>query len=228
MNLTKILSGIPLFSGLSRQQYQHLRGIALEQKYKQGQIFFSEGDKGAGFYVIISGKVKIYKLSGDGKEQIIHIMGHNETFGEAAAFAGKPFPAFAQALAECRVLFFPRIEFMKLLEQSPSLASSMLASLSRRLLILASLVENLSLKEVPNRIAVYLLYLSERQKRADDVELDISKNQMAALLGTIPETLSRILKRMSGEKLIKTRGRHIQILNRNALDELACGIRKLS
>ncbi len=92
---------------------------------------------------------------------------------------------------------------MELISREPSLALSMLALLSRRLRKLTMLVENLSLKEVPGRLAAYLLYLHEHNDDSATIELDISKNQMAGLLGTIPETLSRILKRMNDEKLIK-------------------------
>jgi CRP/FNR family transcriptional regulator len=104
----------------------------------------------------------------------------------------------------------------------------MLAFLSRRLRTLASLVEDLSLKEVPGRLAAYLLYLSDRNKEATILELDISKNQLASLLGTIPETLSRILNRMGKDKLIKTSPRHIQILDRQGLAGLACGVKRLA
>ena len=104
----------------------------------------------------------------------------------------------------------------------------MLAFLSRRLRKLASLVEDLSLKAVPGRLAAYLLYLSDRDGGADILELDISKNQLASLLGTIPETLSRILKRMDKDKLIKTSSRRIHILDRQGLLELAYGKKRLA
>jgi CRP/FNR family transcriptional regulator len=104
----------------------------------------------------------------------------------------------------------------------------MLAVLSRRLRKFAALVEDLSLKEVPGRLAAYLLFLSERKKRSEELELDVSKNQLASLLGTIPETLSRILGRMSQERFIKASGqRRIQILDRKGLEELASGERRL-
>jgi CRP/FNR family transcriptional regulator len=104
----------------------------------------------------------------------------------------------------------------------------MLAFLSRRLRKLASLVEDLSLKEVPGRLAAYLLYLSDRNAGVDILELDISKNQLASLLGTIPETLSRILKRMGTDKLIKMSSRHIHILDRQGLAMLADGRKRLT
>ncbi len=106
---------------------------------------------------------------------------------------------------------------MTLVEANPSLALNMLAVLSFRLRKFASQIENLSLKEVPARLASYLLYLSEEQGRDDMVELDISKGQLASLLGTIPETLSRIFSKMNDEGLIEVNGKKISLIDRDGL-----------
>lgn len=228
MDINQTIAAIPLFEGLTQQQCASLGAIALHRTHSRGQSFFAEGDDGTGFYVILSGKVKIFKLSPEGKEQIFHILEEHDPFGEAAVFAGEHYPASAQALSETRTLFFPRQKFVELIGREPSLALSMLALLSRRLRKLTQLVENLSLKEVPGRLAAYLLLLNERKGSATSIALDVSKNQMAALLGTIPETLSRILKRMTDEKLIRADARMISILNEKGLAQLAEGLRKLS
>jgi CRP/FNR family transcriptional regulator, dissimilatory nitrate respiration regulator len=227
MELTRQIAAIALFEGLTPKQYEALASIVMDQTLKRGQMIFSEGDEGTGFFVVVFGRVKIFKLSAEGKEQILHIMGPGEPFGEVAVFSGKRFPANAQALTETRLFFFPRPAFMQLIGNDPSLASNMLAILSARLRRFAALVEDLSLKEVPGRLAAYLLSLSERRKGSAQIELDISKNQLAAILGTIPETLSRILARMVTQGLIKATGRRIQILDRQQLEELAGGSRRL-
>ena len=213
---------------LTTKQCTALGAIAVRKYYSRGQTFFSEGDDAIGFYVVLSGKVKIFKLSSEGKEQIFHILEDHEPFGEAAVFAGEHYPASAQALSETPVLFFPTQKFVDLISREPSLALSMLALLSMRLRKLTMLVENLSLKEVPGRLAAYLLYLNDRNGTSPTIELDVSKNQMAGLLGTIPETLSRILKRMTEEKLIKADARSISILDKKGLAQLAEGVRKLA
>lgn len=228
MDMSSIIASIPLFHGLTPQQCAALGAIAVRKYYSRGQIFFSEGDEAIGFYVILSGKVKIFKLSSEGKEQIFHILEDHEPFGEAAVFAGEHYPASAQALSETPVLFFPTRQFVDLIMRQPSLALSMLALLSMRLRKLTLLVENLSLKEVPGRLAAHLLYLGANHGDSQAIPLDVSKNQMAGLLGTIPETLSRILKRMTDEKLIKADARTISILDKKGLTELAEGNRRLS
>jgi len=228
MDINQTIAAIPLFEGLTQQQCASLGAIALDRTHQKGQSFFAEGDEGIGFYVILSGKVKIFKLSPEGKEQIFHILEDHEPFGEAAVFAGEHYPASARALSETRTLFFPRQRFIELISREPTLALSMLALLSRRLRKLTQLVENLSLKEVPGRLAAYLLFLNAQKGSAPVIALDISKNQMAGLLGTIPETLSRILKRMTDEKLINADARTISILNEKGLAQLAEGLRRLS
>jgi len=225
--ISREIAAIPLFEGLSQRQYDELARIAVDRSYKRGQIIFSEGDEGIGLYVLIAGKVKIFKLSPEGKEQILHVFEPGEPFGEAAVFAGQPFPAHAEALEKSRTLFFPRAAFIGLITGDPSLALNMLAILSRRLRKFTVLVEDLSLKEVPGRLAAYLFYMSEQRDGSDDLKLDIAKNQLASLLGTIPETLSRILTRMVRQGLIRLDGARIKIVDRQGLEELAQAERRL-
>lgn len=208
-----------LFQGLPEKDLVEIERIAMEKQLGRGETIFFEGDEGNGFYIVIEGRVKIYKMSLQGKEHILHIFGEGEPFGEVPVFHGQPFPATAEALVATRVLFFPRKAFIQIVTQTPSIALNMLAMLSMRLRRFASQIESLSLKEVPARLASYLLYLSEEQGGADSVELEISKGQLASLLGTIPETLSRILGKMSEEGLIEVQGRTIRLLDRAGLEE---------
>ncbi len=195
--------------------------IITDQVFDRGQIIFSEGDDGNGFYVVVSGRVKIFKLSPEGKEQILHIFGPGDPFGEVAVFSGQHFPANAEAMESSRIFFFPRDSFSDLIKKNPSLALNMLAILSKRLRRFANLIDDLSLKEVPGRLAAHLLYLSGQTEGSEQLELSITKTQLASLLGTIPETLSRILGKMSKQGLIESDGRRIKILDREALEELA-------
>lgn len=229
MSLVNQIVTIPLFQDLPQKDLKDLTAIVIHQVFKRAQIIFSEGDEGKGFYVVISGRVKIFKLSPEGKEQILHIFGPGEPFGEVPVFAGKCFPANAEAIEKSRLFYFPRDAFFDLINKSPSLAMNMLAVLSKRLHQFTALIEDLSLKEVPGRLAAYLIYLSEQQKSTDDLTLDISKSQLASLLGTIPETLSRILARMTREAIIESDGqRHIRILDLKLLEKLASGEVRLS
>ncbi len=219
MEKKHILQGSFLFGGLPSRQIDDIAAIAVEKNYDKGETIFLEGDRGIGFFMVGEGRVKIFKVSSGGKEHILHIFGEGEPFGEVPVFHGQPFPANAEALTRTRTLFFPRDRFVHLVEANPTMALNMLAVLSMRLRRFAAQIENLSLKEVPARLAGYLLYLSEEQDGADEVQLDISKGQLASLLGTIPETLSRIFAKMSEEGLIKVNGRLISLLDRDGLGD---------
>jgi CRP/FNR family transcriptional regulator len=223
-----IVSSIPLFDGLPQDQLEQVAQIAIAKRFKKGQTIFSEGDEGKGFYVVVEGLVKVFKLSVEGKEKILHIFGPREPFGEVPVFAGQDFPAHAEAISESHLFFFPRAAFTGLIKENPSLALNMLAVLSRRLRQFTVQVEHLSLREVPGRLAAYVLYLSDEKGGQESVSLNISKGQLASLLGTIPETLSRIFARMTKQGLIQVDGRRIELMDRVALEELAEGSTALS
>ena len=219
MKPRQVISSSSLFQGLPEKDIDQIVAIAIERSYQKGESIFFEGEPGNGFYMVGEGKVKIFKMSLGGKEQILHIFGEGEIFGEVPVFHGMPFPASSETLAATRLLFFPRDAFVALVTRNPSIALNMLAVLSMRLRRFTVQIENLSLKEVPARLAGYLLYLLEEQGREDSVELEISKGQLASLLGTIPETLSRIFAKMSEEGLIEVAGRRINILDRPGLED---------
>lgn len=215
------LPHIPLFQGLSTEQRGQLSAFASRRTVVRDQQIFFEGDKAMGFFILLSGRVKIGKLSPTGKEQILHIMGPGDHFGEVPMFVGGYFPANAVAMEDTELLFFSRERFMEIIGRQPTLAMNMLASLSGRLIHLTRLVENLSLKEVHERLAAHLLHLSDIQKQSNVIHLDMNKGELASLLGTIPETLSRMLTRLHNDGLIGVKGRKISILNRNGLQMLA-------
>lgn len=221
MDIPKVIGSTPLFEGLEETYLSELAGIAVLERYKRGQIIFSEGDPGVGFYIVGSGKVKVFKLSFGGKEQILHIYGPGKPFGEVPVFAGKQFPASAMAVAASQILFFPREAFITLIRRNPSLSLNMLAVLSSRLRQFTVMVENLSLKDVPARLASYLLDLATEEGREETVTLPVSKNQLSGLMGTTPESVSRIFTRFAAEGLIVVDRNVITLLDADTLAEVA-------
>jgi CRP/FNR family transcriptional regulator len=173
--------------------------------------------------VLLEGEVKVFKLSPEGREKILHLFRPPQPIGEAAVFSGQRFPAHAQANGPSRLLFFPRDAFIRLGASDPTILLNMLGILSARLRGFTDQIESLTLKEVPARLASYLIHLSEEQKNPDGAVLRLSRGQLASILGTIPETLSRALSRLAAQGLIAVDGRRIDILDREGLRQAAGG-----
>ena len=220
-SIRKTLAATAIFDGLEPDQIGQLAAIAVERRLVRGQRIFEEGESASGLYIVAAGRVKIFKTAADGKEQILHIFGPGQPFGEVPVFAGQRFPASALALDTGRLIYLPRAAFVSLITGQPTLALNMLAVLSRRLREFTVQIENLALKEVPARLAAYLLALATEQKTGNRVVLHITKAMLANILGTIPETLSRMLGKMSGQGLIRVDNREIFLLDKQGLKNLA-------
>lgn len=221
---TQVLRRTPLFMTLTEDDLRGVAAVAVPRKYGRKETVFREGDPADGFFVVQTGKVKVFKLSEEGKEQVLHVLEQGQSFAEAAIFEGGAYPAHAETLADSELLLLPKVAFIHLLERNPRLAVRMLASLSRWLRRMTDLVENLSLRDVESRL---VFYLSEELKSRgiparDGVVLDlpVSKNVLASRLGTVPETFSRTLKKLQGEGLIAVRGKQIRILSAGPLFSL--------
>jgi CRP/FNR family transcriptional regulator len=225
----ELLRRCPLFAGLKEGDLKRIRAIASLRQIEKKEVLFSDGEEARGFYVILSGKVKLFKVSPEGKEQILHIVSAPDAFAEAALFLEGTYPAFAEAMTDCQLLYFPKRDFIQLIEKNPQLSINMIVTLSHYLKRFASLIEELSLKEVSSRIAKYIIDLSmkfsKEGKSPKEVELDLSKTQLALKLGTISETLSRTLAKMKAKRIIEVKKNKIIILNREALEELASGLK---
>jgi CRP-like cAMP-binding protein len=216
-----ILIKSQLFGALPVEHITEIEKIAVDKHFDKGDVIFYDGDEGNGFYLVATGSVSVYKLSSEGKEQILHIVKEGDTIGAVPVFSGKSFPANARAISKSHLLFFDRKKFIQLITNKPSLTMNILALLSMRLREFTIQVENLSLKEIPGRLAAYLLYLSQEQGDKYLIKLNISKIQLANLLGTGPESLSRALGNMKSRKLVEEEGANIRLINRGLLEELA-------
>jgi len=216
----------PVFASLEPEHKKALSAIAGTRHFKASQMIFQENDPGEGFYGIVQGKVKIFKSSPLGKEHILHIFGPGEIFAEVAVFAGRNFPANALCLEDTKLLFFPRRQFRRLIGENPDLGLNLLGLLSMRLRSMVAKVEELSLKEVPARMATHLLLIRENLGR-DQFDLDLNKSQLAGFLGTIPETLSRVIRKMKEEGFIEINGKQVKLLDVPGLEELAAGVLRL-
>ncbi len=218
------LSTVSLFHNLSLEQLHAVMQIAEIQSFGKGEVLFNAGHEATGFFVIKSGRVKVYKISSEGKEQILNIFAVGQNFAEVAALDGKTFPAAAATLEPAELIFFPRLAFLNLLHQYPDIAINMLISLSQHLRHLTHVIETLSFKDVPQRLAAYLLGLKETSTELNSptvVVLSLTKSQLAAALGTIPATLSRAFNYLRNENIIRVEGSRIELLDGDRLRTLS-------
>ena len=212
-----LLRGIPLFSEFSEKDIQALAGCSWTATFQRNSLIFREGDPYYGLYVVISGSVKVYQLTGGGRETLLHLIRPLNTLGEIPMFLGGGYPAYASTLEESTLLCVYKEGFLSLLRDNADLSMRMLAGLSRRLKDLRDHVEKLTAYDVRDRLARYLI---DEYARSDShrpgachaeatVRLGISKKLLAAQLGTIVETLSRAFKRLESEGLARIHGKTI-------------------
>lgn len=215
----EIVTQCHLFGGLTAADVELLATVIRRKTVAKSEVVFEEGQQADGFYLVEAGKVKVYKLSPGGKEHILHIVQPGNSFADAAIFGSGQFPAFAEALTDATLIFFPKGPFLDLLHQHSQLSINMIAGLSRYLRQFAMQIEDLTLRDVPARLSRYLLQLSSFVEGR--IELPLSKSQLASNLGTTSESLSRTLRKMSDEEILQVKGRSIKILDSNRLTDLA-------
>lgn len=218
----KEIENVPLLSGLAEPQLKEVLSIARTKEVKRREVIFRQGEPVEGFFVLVSGSVKIYKLSANGREHILHIVKSGQPFAEAAVFMPGGYPAFAEALLKSKVLFFPKDEFIKLISMDPSISLQMIATLSHYLKQFSDRIEDLSLMDVSARLARWALKTSAETGR-DFWELEITKGALASQLGTVNETLSRTLRKFMDSECLEVRGKFMKILDRDALQSIADG-----
>ena len=218
MEIRDTIKCCPLFAGVTGADLDELTRVARSREHPRGEVLFADGDPAHGFYLVASGKVKIYKLSPEGKERILHIVHPGSSFAEAAIFGNGLYPAYAEPLETSRLIFFPKEEFLTLLREHGQIAINMIGGLSRFLRQFATQVEELTFQDLPARLARYLLQLSGGRSQVD---LPISKSQLASNLGTVSETLSRTFRKLADEAIIEVSGRRIVLLDPDRLADLA-------
>ena len=224
---SEVLKKIYLFSGLKDNDLEALAQVAISREFPRDTTIFWEGKEAQGFYILLSGQVKLVKSSWEGKEYILRLVAPGETMGEAAVLAESAYPVTAQTLEDCRTLFFPKVDFLNLLTASPRLARNMLATMSHLLYHLTRQLEDLSLKEVSARLAKYLQERCQeshgRVAAGLSFDLPVTKTHLAAYLGTISETLSRTLARFKALRVIKVDKSRITIEEPELLKNIAEG-----
>jgi CRP-like cAMP-binding protein len=220
-----------LFGGLDDESLDQLAAIARPVGIEAESTVFAQGDPATAFFLLAEGRVKVFKLFRDGRTATIRHVEPGETFGESVLFHDT-YPSSTETMDDCRLYRFDTSEFRALLLEQPRLSLSVLGAMARLMMLLNRRVEELLLP-VPARLARYLLELAEEQLdapvtgSASDVprvvKLPTSKRELAARIGTVPETLSRAFDRQKRANVIRMSGggELIEILDFAALRRLA-------
>ena len=220
------LKQVPLFSDLPTEVLQRIDIVVVERTCRKGETIFMEGDPGQGLHFVRTGRVKIVKTAEDGREHIIKFLKAGEIFAEVLLFNHLPYPATSVAVEDSRIGLIRNEDLEKLILENNALALLLIRSLSQRLLYAQQKIKELALQDVPARTAELLLRLSREQGHRDAagkplLELPESRQELAGLMGTSRETLSRTLSDFKRRKWISMEGNRIVLLQEEQLLELS-------
>ncbi len=219
------LRDIPLFSELSIEQLRKISSFSKLKSFKKHDRIFNENDFYLGFYILLKGSIKVFKITNQGKESVVHLVRPLTAFADIPLFEGGNYPVSAEALEESLALLIPKEQFLELISNEPEISLKMLAGFAKRLKSLINQLNDLSSKEVSNRLAKYILKQIKSagtDKLAEPfVKLTIPKSTIASYLGTITETLSRAFKKLQDEGIIRVNGKKIFVNDIKRLKELA-------
>jgi CRP/FNR family transcriptional regulator len=227
MNVPAALRNCRLFAELPAADLRRLADIATARRCAAGILLFEQGDPADRFYVVAAGRVKVFRPGARGREQILHVVHPGESFGEAAIFDGRPFPACAQTIEASTLIAVPAEAFLGLLRGDSALTLRLLGGLALWVRRLVDLVEDLSLRDVQARLAGFLL--REAAARSLDlrsgarIPIGTTKALLARRLGTVGETLSRALHKLQKDGAIRVSGRDVLVIAPERLHAAAGG-----
>lgn len=219
--LVSTLQRCALFAGLPRLDLERIAEFTVFKWVPKDDYLFYEGTPVHGFFIVRRGAIKLFRVNLQGREQVIHIFRLHESFAEETVVSDLGFAANARATEDSQVLMVQKHEFLALLKRRPELSLYLLRSLNRHVRILIGLLADLTLKDVKTRLAHWLLEQCPDPESAQPfrIELGMTKNLLAAELGTASETLSRTLGKLRARKLIVTQGKNITLPSPRRLTE---------
>lgn len=205
--------------------YEILTAHKSEQLYTKNEILFREGAAPSGIFYIVKGKVKKYKADNEGREQIIYVAGTGQLIGYHAILSEDRYPDSAAAMEESKIAFIPKEDFLSALQASPLLNNRLLKTLSHEFAVLANSLTVFAQKTVRERLALQLIIIREKYKvnyvEGMPVAINMSREDLANLVGTGRENVTRMLTEFKEAGLLETQGRKIMIRDVNGLIKIA-------
>lgn len=218
---SEYLARIPLFRDLPYEDLQAISQLARVRNYKKNMIIFMEGEPGEALYFVISGKVKVSMITKDGREQILHILQHGDVFAEVVLIDRGPYPASAEMIETGQIGMLMNDDIEEAIRKNPDLALKILKIMSKRLRLAQIQVRDLALKDTYGRLASMLLMLAkdhgEEIPEGIKIDLPLSRQELANLIGTTRETVTRILGDLKKYNCIDLDKQVITIINKDKL-----------
>ncbi|WP_404330854.1 Crp/Fnr family transcriptional regulator [Mesobacillus maritimus] len=212
------VSMVPIFNHLEEKQMDEIMKTTHAASYKKGEIVYHAGDQSDSLYIVSKGKIRIYRLSESGKEQLVRILLPGEFTGELALFKEGIHEAFAQAMEDTRVCMIKRTDLQQFLLRYPSISLKILSEFSSRLEQSEKQTARFATEKVETRIALFLAECLENEGSSSEFALPMNKKDLASYLGTTPETISRKLTELESQGYIKQKARkRIEILDLDGL-----------
>ncbi|MDG5788805.1 Crp/Fnr family transcriptional regulator [Evansella sp. AB-P1] len=217
------LSRVPLFKGLDLKAIHTLQSATESHTFHKGNYIFQEGDISNGLFVVKKGLVKLFKLSADGKEQIIRLLFPGDFLGQFALLQNDVHYANAEVLEETVICIIAKDTFIEILEENPKMSLQLITTLNTLLMTADEWMTALSLMDVEKRLAkIILLFFHKIETEDDYFTLPISKRDLASMLGTTPETVSRKLFSFADRQLIQLKNRRdIRVVDSTKLTAIA-------
>lgn len=215
----ELLESIPYFSGLDQDARESLGRGLFEKRVSKNEVILWEGEPGNALYIVGSGRVKIFRTSAEGKEQVLRVMYPGDTFNEVPVFDGGPNPASAMAMEDSVVFGIRREDMLRILKDYPQVSVNVIQVFARRLRDMVSLVEDLSFRNVTARLAKILLEHAVESGQ-ETPERRLTQQQMAAMVGTAREMVGRSLKTLETMGAIRVERQKIVIVNREMLKRM--------
>ena len=214
----ELIKSIPYFSGLSTAELDSVKGLIFQRQAERGEFILLESEAADALYFVISGVVKVFKTSAEGKEQILQLLRPGDSFNDVPIFDGGPNPASAQAMGPVVLYSIKKSDISSMMGNHPQVALNVAQVLSQKLRNLISLVEDLSFKHVTARLAKILL---EYAGDGSAPRQRLTQQEMAAIAGTAREIIGRSLKELEGEGMIRLDHHRIVITDKEALRRMA-------
>jgi len=208
-----------LFAALNDQELDLLAARSGIRSYGPGELLFSEGEMCAGLFIVVAGRVRIFKMSPNGREQVLAVEGPGSTVAELPVFDGGRYPASASSVQTAELLFVSRQDLRLICLEKPEVSLKLLQVVGARLRRLVGIIEELSFTTVRHRLISWII----RQANGGDVlVLECSHQELAAQIGTVRELVSRNMARLQAQGFIEMQGREIRIVDMAGLqDDLA-------